>query len=174
MFFLAIAIIGINPFGNRTIAYGDAFNQYFDFFLYYKNVLRGEDSFIYSLSARLGQGNLGLFAYYLASPINLLMCFSDLDNTLLFFNIILAIKISLAATFMSLFLRNRFKEELPFFLLLGFSLSYAFMNYDICQAQNIMWLDGVYLLPLILLGVYRVANGQGRKLLSITVAMSMY
>ncbi len=57
----------------------------------------------------------------------------------------------------SIFLRNRFKN-LEIAVVMALSLGYGMMQYNIAQASNIMWLDGVYMLPLILLGVHQLVN----------------
>ena len=36
------------------------------------------------------------------------------------------------------------------------SISYGFMQYNIAQSNNILWLDGVYMLPIILAGIETV------------------
>lgn len=46
-------------------------------------------------------------------------------------------------------------------------------QYGIAQACNIMWLDGFYMLPLIMLGVYRVVNGGRPVMLSVSVALAV-
>lgn len=40
------------------------------------------------------------------------------------------------------------------------------MEYNIDQASNIMWLDGVYMLPLILLGVSQLVREDKKALLA--------
>ena len=54
------------------------------------------------------------------------------------------------------------------------ALCYALGQYTFSQASNIMWLDGVYMLPLILLGTYRLVQNRRKKLLLIlSVAASI-
>ena len=61
---------------------------------------------------------------------------------------------------MGIFLRFRFENKLKPVYALMLSLSYAFMQYNLTQADNVMWLDGVYMLPLIILGVYKAVNNK--------------
>ena len=76
LLFLPIEILlNIAPFGNNTIAIDDADIQYLDFFGFFKDVLNGENSINYSYSNYLGGGTIGVFSYYLASPVNFLVIF---------------------------------------------------------------------------------------------------
>lgn len=91
------------------------------------------------------------------------------SNLQSFYDLAVAIKLSLAIATFSYYLQKRFQTEIkPFFVLL-LSLCYGFMQYNIAQSYNIMWLDGVYLLPLILLGVWE----SSRKKFSFTLAISI-
>lgn len=58
-------------------------------------------------------------------------------------------------------------------LIIFLAVSYAVSQYGIAQACNIMWLDGFYMLPLIMLGVYRVVNGGRPVMLSVSVALAV-
>lgn len=159
------------PFGGRTLAVVDGDIQYVDFFAYLKDVLAGKNSISYTLSDTLGGDMLGVFSYYLTSPFNLLIVFFEKSEVYIFFNLLVALKLSTAAFTFSYFLNSRFKDRLrPIFVVL-LSLSYAFMQYNIAQASNIMWLDGVYMLPLMILGVHRAVKNRSIVLLSISVAL---
>lgn len=159
------------PFGNQSLACRDANIQYLDFFAFLKDVINGKNSISYTLSSTLGGTYFGVFSYYLSSPVNLLLVFFDKTQLHSFFDIAIALKLSLAAAAAAFFLRIRFC--LPLYLLLCLSFSYAFSQYAFAQASNIMWLDGMYMLPVMLVGVYKnVMEGKGR-LLSITVGLSI-
>lgn len=156
---LAFCILfDIAPFGTRSFAAADGNIQYLDFFAYFKDVLAGKNSLVYTFSSTLGSDTFGIFTYYLSSPFNLLLIFFEKSQLSIFFNITVVLKISLAACTMSVFLCNRFSTRLRPVYTVMLSLSYAFMQYNIAQADNIMWLDGVYMLPLIILGVYQVVR----------------
>ncbi len=159
------------PFGNQSLAWGDADNQYLDFFAFLKDVIRGKNSIWYTLSNTLGGTYYGVFSYYLASPLNLLIVFFEKDQLHSFFDLLIAIKLSLAAAVAAYYLQIRFR--LPLYLVLCLSFSYAFGQYSFAQASNIMWLDGVYLLPVILAGVYKNITDESSRLLSVSVALSV-
>ena len=159
------------PFGNNSLACMDANIQYLDFFAYLKDIIQGNNSVLYSLTNTLGGTGLGVFSYYLASPLNLMVVFFEKVDLHSFFDLLVTLKIALAAGFMAFFLKKRFK--LHAHIIICLSLAYAFSQYNIAQSSNVMWLDGVYLLPLILLGVYRCICEDKISLLSMTVALSI-
>lgn len=162
------------PFGNATFAGMDANIQYADFFNYYRNVLSGKDSFIFSLSNLLGDSGIAIFGYYLASPLNLLILFFKAQDVgTIFFNILFVIKVSLAGAFFSIFISNWFGSRGKSYFNIIFSICYAFMQYNAAQASNIIWLDGVYMLPLILLGVHKGVTSNRWIVLSITIGCSL-
>ncbi|MCD7751355.1 MAG: YfhO family protein [Lachnospiraceae bacterium] len=164
---------GYSPFGNLSLATLDANIQYLDFFAYLKDVMAGENSILYTFSKTLGGTNIAVFAYYLSSPFNLLLFFFDKSNLVCFFDCVVVLKLSTAAFTMSFFLRRRFQGRLNACFSVLLSISYALMQYSIAQSSNIMWLDGVYMLPLMLLGVYRLLNGGRFYLLTVSTGLSI-
>lgn len=176
IYFLVCVFSGIVPFsrsGNNTLAWNDAYFQYLDFFAWYKDLLSGKQSLSYTFSSSLGQNPIGIFSYYLASPFNLLIVFFSKDNLNAFFNIIIGLKWAAAGITMSVYLSHRFKEKLEPLWIYILSVCYGLMQYMFSQSSNIMWLDGVYMLPLILLGVYYAVNKKNGILLSISVGLSI-
>lgn len=172
---ILMRLLHLAPFGGsaRSWASMDADIQYLDFFAYLKDVLEGKQSISYSFSNLLGQSGIALFSYYLASPVNLLLLFFKKSELNSFFDIAVAIKLSLSALTMSVFLLIRFKDKASSFLIFMLSLCYAFMEYNIAQSSNIMWLDGVYMLPLMMAGVYLVVSSRRFVLLSVSVGLSI-
>ena len=161
------------PFGDVSLAYDDGYWQYMDFFSYYKSVLEGKQSIAFSMSTGLGMPNIALFSYYLSSPWNLLVVLFDIDRLHSFFDMVIALKLSTAAVTFSYFLNSRFSNKLNKLLVLALSVTYAFMQYNVSQSTCTMWLDGVYMLPLILLGIYRIVNFGSPVLLSLSVALAI-
>ncbi len=154
---------GYAPFGELSLATMDGNIQYLDFFAYFKDVLAGENHIGYTFSKALGGNNIGTFSYYLSSPFNLLLfCFKK-ENLVVFFDLVVSLKLAVAAASCFLFLTIRIPTQrdplLARSLLVMLAISYALCQYSIAQASNIMWLDGVYMLPLILLGVYQSFGG---------------
>lgn len=161
------------PFGNTSLACEDAYYQYMDFFAYYRDVLLGKQSIEFSMTTGLGMPNLALFSYYLSSPWNLLLIFFEKEDLHSFIDLIIALKLATAALTFSVFVEQRFENRMDSFLRIGLSVSYALMQYSIAQSCSTMWLDGVYMLPLIMLGVYRLVRTGNPGLLSVSVMLSI-
>ena len=161
------------PFGQNSLATMDAKIQYLDFFMYLKDVLSGENSVNYSFSSGLGQNTIAVLSYYLLSPLNIFVIFFDKTNIESFFNLIVLLKVSIAGVTFTYFLKNRFKNSITNFYIILLSIGYALCQYNIAQASNIMWLDGVYMLPLILLGVYKIVNNKGNIFLILSIVCSL-
>lgn len=178
LFFTFFVMLGIYiifcyaPFGERSLVTEDAKIQYLDFFSYLKNAFQNKDSFVYTFGRHLGGTGIGLFSYYLVSPFNFLVLFFEKNNFHIMFNLLVALKLSFSAGFMSLFLKNRFKYLNKWFVIL-LSFSFALMQYNISQSSNIMWLDGVYMLPLMLLGIYKVVKNESPYLLMLSTGIAL-
>ena len=168
----AFALGGIYPFGSTSVMLYDMPLQYVDYFGWLSEVLRGEADLLYSNAAGLGGGMFSLFTYYLSSPFNLLAAFWQPEDMPKLFSVLYLLKIPAAAVTFLVFLRGRllaphagdFAEArkqaaaAPAYkhvLLVALVCTYALSGYVLGYASNIMWLDGVVMLPLAALGVYR-------------------
>ncbi len=151
---LVLYKLGIYPFGERLLVYHDMQYQYVDFFMWLHDVLHGKETIGYSFNAGLGGNTSSLFAYYLASPLNFLVYFIDKEDMGQFLTLLIGLKLSLCGSTASYYVRRRYDTSLFYAVLLG--VSYALMGYNVLQCSNIMWLDGVMILPLIALGLYRM------------------
>ena len=176
---LAVFLVsGYAPFGGKSLTVFDADIQYLDFFAYLKDVLAGKNDVAYTFSKTLGGNSIAVFSYYLASPFNLLVILFSKADLISFFDITILLKITLSAITMAIFLRERFRDTLQAFpkrniFILILSIGYALSQYPLAQSNGIMWLDAVYLLPLILLGVFRLITSRRSSLLSIAVALAI-
>ena len=166
---------GLAPFGTKSLVVADANIQYLDFFLYLKSILDGENSIGYSFSKTLGGPNIAVFSYYLSSPFNLLIVFFNRLQIHAFFDLVVALKLSLASMTFAYFGVKRFerssKECAIVFSLIA--VGYGLSQYNIAQSSNIMWLDGVYMLPLIMLQISNIVNGQKAYALPLFVGMAI-
>lgn len=174
---LLYSCLSFAPFGARSLAWMDANIQYLDFFAYLKDVLAGENSILYSFGKVLGGTNIAVFSYYLSSPFNLLLMLFDKANLHSFLDIAVALKLSAAAASFAYFLCVRFqllgKQRGEYLLAVLLASGYALGHYPIAQSSNVMWLDGVYMLPLILVAVYEVVSGKSGWRLSVFVGLSI-
>ncbi len=165
---------GMAPFGNDALPVVDAKIQYLDFFSYLKDVLNGENSVLYTFSKTLGGSNIAVLSYYLTSPFNLLVLLFDKSNLNSFFDIVVVLKVTLASMLFSYFLLHRFKNKNKNYLIyILFSIGYGLSQYNIAQSSNIMWLDGVYMLPVMLLNVYYLVNKENYRIFHLSVIVGV-
>lgn len=160
------------PFGTKTWLLWDQDVQYADYFIYLKQVLRGEAHIGYSFSKSLGGSLVGLFAYYLVSPLNLLVVFFKDSQIPLFLYLITLIKVGLCGTAAAFFFRHH-NEKLRQSHVFLLGAGYALMQYTFAQMSNIMWLDGVILLPLILYGADRYLRRKKTVVFSLMIMASV-
>jgi len=150
----AYACLGMAPWGDRTVLVSDMSSQYVEFFCALKN---GE--LFFSWSKALGTSYIGVFSYYVSSPLSLLTLFVPNEAMPVGLMYLIVLKIGLAGLSFAVFARKRFPGS-GGAALLG-AVCYALMSYNIIYSICVMWLDGVIWLPLILLALERVLDGRG-------------
>jgi len=165
------AFRGIYPFGDNSLLTVDMAGQYVAFFNALKNIFSGTANIFYSFSKTLGGNMFGLVAYYLLSPLNLLIAAFPKESILEVIFLITVLKIGLCGLSSYTYFRNTFKDKSGIALL--FSFVYAFMAYNIVYSQNIMWIDGVILLPLIFMAIDRLITKQKPVAFCLLLALSI-
>ena len=138
-----------------------------------KDVFKGDNSVRYTFSNTLGNNSIAVLSYYLSSPFNLLLVLFKKKDIHVFFSVAVMLKLALSGGTCAWYIENRFGERMNTVLTILMSVSYSLMQYSLLQAHNIMWLDGVYMLPLIMLGIYRAIHESNIHVLSIYVGMSI-
>ncbi|MCL1828444.1 MAG: YfhO family protein [Oscillospiraceae bacterium] len=156
IFGFIFAFIGVYPFGDRQYLIYDGWQQYFPYMsdLWYR--LRGEGSFMWSLLYGIGGNYLPLFAYNLASPLNLLLPFFPNGSIPELMALFTMIKLGFAGLFTAVFLKGMYKRI--DILIPAFSASYALCAYTLGYYWNIMWLDTIAMLPIVVYGLYSLVK----------------
>ena len=160
IYWLVMLLGDFVPFGVNTPAVTDAKLQYLDLFAYCRDVLTGQNSAAYTFSNTLGGSAAAIWAYYLASPFNLLVLLFPKEQMNLFLEVLISTKVSAASASFAYFINDRFREKVRRDLTLLLSVGYGLMQYTLAQESNVMWLDGVILLPFIVLGVHRAVHAR--------------
>ena len=166
-----LKIMQIYPFGEYSILKSDLYQQYINFLCYLKEIIIHGKSIIFSWNLGLANNFYTTFAYYLISPLNIFVIFFNSSNMDIFVEISTFIKIALMANFTVLFLEKSYNFKNKEALIFG--LIYAFSSYVICYSFHIMWLDNLYMLPIILMFVdkYIKTNKIILLLLSLSYAI---
>ncbi len=165
-------IKGIYPFGDRSFLSGDLYHQYMPFFSELLHKVKGGESLNFSFHAGIGSNFLALFAYYLASPFHILGLITGEAHLVEFLGYIVVIKTGLCGLTACLYFQKHFHTK--DFAVLLFSMFYAFSGFMAAYNYNIMWLDCIWVLPLILLGLERLVKEGKCTLYCLTLAFSIY
>lgn len=161
-FILEIGYIAVRifPFGNWSLLISDLYHQYAPFIADLQYKLRSCSSLLYSWSGGLGVNFLPLFAYYLASPINLITILFPADYLTEVILVLTLIKVGLAGSCFAFYLKAQHSDTN--LITVGFSTLYALSGFVLAFSWNIMWMDAIYLLPLIMIGLINlIRQGKG-------------
>jgi uncharacterized membrane protein YfhO len=167
---VSFAVLGIYPFGGVSVTCWDMDIQYIGYFGWLCDVLHGQGNLAYSFSQGLGEGTLALFSYHLSSPFNLLLLFWDDTSIPQFLSVLTLVKLPFCGLTAYVFLRRRYGSGIVTLLL---ACSYALSGFAICQCSNIMWIDGMIMLPLVALGTWSCLREGRCGLLFASVACSV-
>ena len=132
---------------------GDGFHQYVIFDVALRNILHGNGSLFYTFTSGLGLNFYALSSYYLGSFLSPLVYFFNLSNMpdAVYLTTLLKFGLIGLSTFFSL---TRLFKDIPKFLKLALSTSYALMSFTVSQLEIKTWLDVFILIPLIITGLH--------------------
>ncbi|MGI6216189.1 MAG: YfhO family protein [Coriobacteriales bacterium] len=164
-------VLSVYPFGDHSLIVWDYQISYTYFFEWFRNVLHGDLGLVYSFSKSLGGNMFALYSTICASPICLLLYFFNGDNPVAFATLAAVLNFGFAGLTSYIYVHNRFKLEWG--MELALSTSYALMMYMATQIDNPMWLDGVVMLPLVMLGIYRVVRDGKPVMLFVTILVAI-
>lgn len=149
-----LALFGFYPFGEKSILITDMSSQYVEYFAAFTRMVREGDSLLFTWDTGMGMNFLGIWAYYLASPFTPVLLLFPQELLTEGILVLISLKIAASGAAMSLYLHGRFRVDGIWNLV--FSAAYALSAYSVVYCFNLMWLDGVLLLPLVLLAARRV------------------
>ncbi len=160
------------PIGDRNILTIDLYHQYAPFIVELREKLTSFSSLFYTWNGGLGTNFWSLFAYYLASPLNILIVLfppAFLTEAIL---LLVLVKIGLAGTTFAAFLKG--VRQMTGSAPVAFATMYALSGYTLAYFWNIMWLDSLFLLPLVMLGLHRLVREKRFVLYVVSLAFVIY
>ena len=163
--------VGISYGGRVTVLTFDLDNQYAPFIAGLRYLLEDPRKILFNWNASLGGNYMGVFAYYLASPLNLITLLWKTENIADAMYVLIVLKIGLCGLTFNTFLHRRNPERKISFYNLMFSLCYALMSYNIAYGMCVMWLDAIILFPIVLLGIERILSGKKGCLYFISMTL---
>ena len=146
----------IIPFGEKIIYRMDLYHQYGPLFSELYDRLTSSESIIYSWNSGLGSSFLGNFFNYLSSPISFIVLLFGHKNTFEAVAAMIAIKAVLSSMAMSYYLKK--SQKANGFTIVAFGIMYAFCGYFVAYYWNVMWIDAMYILPFVVLGIENIIN----------------
>ena len=154
-FFIPIIIFNLGLIINKIAPFGDYLITIYDSKVQYPGFFMGLNNFsFYSFNVGLGFNFYSTAAYYLLSPLNIIMKFANIFNYNTFYYILIILKIGLCSTSMFFFLDKEIKEKTSLKIIC--SIIYSLIGYISSYYYNIFWIDSCILLPLVLYGINNI------------------
>lgn len=162
-------IYKVFPFGDSTVMRMDLYHQYGPLFAELYDRVVHHQSFIYSWTSGGGSSFLGNYFNYLSSPLSVIIFFFDKENISFAISFLVSVKCILSAcTFTYYLKKSQLKHS---YMTAVFGVFYAFSAYFLAYYWNVMWLDGMILLPLIALGIENIINRGSGKLYILSLVL---
>ncbi len=165
-------IKGIYPFGNNSLIWGDMHDQITAFYYHLYDSVKGGKSLLIDFTSSGGINFLGIIAYYILSPFSLLVLLIPRSDIYLFVSVIIAIKI-LMCSITCLYFIKKYYKKLPNLLSVLLAIIYAFSGFSLMMYQITPWIDTMYMLPLIIIGLKKVLDIEKPTMYIITLTLSL-
>lgn len=172
IFCLGYVFLGVYPVGSKSVLMVDLHHQYAPLMSELRQMLLEGGDLSYNFHIGMGSSFLPAFAYYLASPLNLLLVLfpeAHLTEAIL---LITLIKFTLAAAFFTAMMQGLTKNRTAATVVVG--VMYALSGYMLAYSWNIMWLDVVALLPLVVLALERLLKTGKITAYAVTLGLSLF
>ena len=155
-FIIGLGTVNVLGFGNNVILFGDLDEQYIPFIKMFLRAITGKEDYWYSLSIYLGSGTALTYAYYCINPFNLIYLIDWMPASIAS-TILITSKIALAAGTFQYFTSKALNLKKPTTIL--FALCYTLGGFTASMYTNIIWLDAIYLLPVITYLTMKASGG---------------
>lgn len=161
----------ISPFGSNDVLSIDLWGQYFP--MYRKFAFdRGFSKAMYNWSGALGFNNWVQNAFYCRSIFLIPFQFIPTDYSITYIDIVCLLRFGLGALACQAFLEYRFESRSP--LIMAVSICYGMCAYSTAFIMQFMWTDGLFLAPLVLLGLERFIRGKSPFMYCLMLALAIY
>ncbi len=171
MMLILMVRFGIQPFGHNSLVIVDGLHQYMPFFSVLYDKIKSGETLFYSFRAGLGINFLALFAYYLSSPLNLLILLFPKTMLNGAVSLIICLKIALCGLTAGICFSGRVRKQslaVP-----AAATAYALCSYMVGYSWNVMWLDAIMALPIIIMGLERLAEKEDGRLYCLALFFAL-
>ena len=173
LMYLIYLSMEIHPFGDGSVLVLDLNGQYVYFFEALRNKVMEGGSMLYSFSRALGGEFMGIYAYYVASPLSYIVCLFPKGRILEALLTLFLLKTGLCGLTFGYYLHKTSKRRNRYSIVM-MSCLYALSAYCIVQQHNTMWIDCVMWLPLVTLGIENIVKHGKFKMFVIFLALSVW
>ena len=155
------------PFGQGSVAWCDMNQQGIPLLMDFKDILSGKDNLLFNMHNAGGMNFWGVFCFFLSNPFSLLAAFVPKQDMIYFVNIMVMLKLALCSFTAAIYFKFRKKNCI---IAVSLSLMYALCGYGMLFCQNIMWLDVMYLFPMLMIGLEKLTKE--RKIILFIISLS--
>lgn len=171
-FLVSYIAMGIAPFGNKGAMIIDSYHQYVPLFSEFHDKIWHGDSFQYSWHGGMGFDFVSVMAYYLASPLNILLAVFPDRFMVEAFECLIILKTGLAGLTACIYLAKHSGK-------FGYSTAlfadfYALGGFLCAYNWNVMWLDSFALFPLAVLGAEYLIDRKDARLYIISLGLIVF
>ncbi len=170
--YLIYLSMGIHPFGDGSVLVLDLNGQYVYFFESLRNAIYGDGSFLYTFFRALGGEYMGMYAYYLASPLSYIVALFPQDRILEALLTIILLKAGLCGFTFGFYLHKHSKNPNKM-MVVAFSVMYALCAFAVVHQNNIMWTDAIIWLPIVTYSIEQLIKHGKYKLFVISLAITI-
>ncbi len=161
----------IAPFGKNDLLSFDLWIQYFP--MYRKIALdHGLSESLYDWSGALGFNKWVQSAFYIKSIFLIPLNFLSLKSSIVYVDIVCLLRFGLGALACYIFLQYKLRSKN--IIIMALAIGYGLCAYATAFIMQFMWTDGLFLAPLILLGLERMMRGKSPLMYIIMLALSIY
>ncbi len=164
--------VGVFPGLDGSVLVLDLNGQYVYFYEALRDFLHGDASLLYSFSRALGGEFLGIFAYYVASPLAWLVALFPKKMILDALLLIFLIKTGLCGFTFGFYIHKTSRRPNKMSVI-TVSTMYALCSYAIVQQHNSMWIDALIWLPIITYGIEQLIRKGKYKLFVISLSVML-
>lgn len=169
---IAFAARQFAPFGNKGLIAMDAYSQYFPMLKTMREALHSGSGFEYSFFGACGFDLWVQNAYYTNSPLWLPVYLVPESWMVSVVDLTVAVRMSLASAFCTLWLTR--EEEKNNLMRVLFGLCYGLCAWALAYMNQFMWTDAYMLLPLVALGIRRIAKGKSPVMYALCLGLTLW
>ena len=167
---LALIALHITPFGQHSLAISDG-AHYIDSELFFGRLLKGKENWLYSFNLGIGGNNWSNLAWGNFSIGGILSVFGTLESMPSLFTWICVINLAICGFTMYLLLSYINGHSVDNLI---FSTSYALIGFNVINCYQMGFLLGPEMLPLIMLGLFRMFRGRNPLLYIFSLAFCAF